>query len=258
MKICFIGAGNVAWHLAQKLHSEGEHIIQVFSRELSKARELSELVNAKAIHNLSDIDQSGDIYFICAGDKAIEEIAARLSFLKKAESVLIHTSGTKSTDLLSEYSKNYGVFYPLQSFSKGRKMAYKNIPVLINGSNEGTIQILTKIAGKFSSDVRVIPDKDREKMHLAAVMINNFTNYISGLTFDFCEKEGLDFSLLFPLLDETVAKMKEMSPFAAQTGPARRGDNETIERHAELLEQYPNIKSIYLQLNNQILKKYHP
>ncbi|MEZ4979792.1 MAG: DUF2520 domain-containing protein [Chitinophagales bacterium] len=144
-----------------------------------------------------------------------------------------------------------GSFYPLQSFTKTRKVDFENIPILIDASNKETLEVLQEIASLCSNKVQELDDEKRRKLHLAAVLVNNFSNHLFALAKEYTEKQELDFQLLKPLLQETVLKALEEDPKTIQTGPARRGDLNTIAQH-ELMLKDDKIKEIYAWFTKSI------
>jgi predicted short-subunit dehydrogenase-like oxidoreductase (DUF2520 family) len=156
-----------------------------------------------------------------------------------------------------ENTKRFGVFYPLQTFSKGRKVNMHQVPVCLEASSAEILMVLTVLADAIGDAVFEINSRQRKFLHLAAVMVNNFTNHLYHLAEEFLEDRELGFDLLKPLIVETALKVTEIDPSTAQTGPARRGDKQTIQKHLELLDGNPEYKQIYEIISSQILKRYH-
>ncbi len=252
MDIVLIGTGNVATVLGQMIKKAGHNILQVVGRELVSAQKLASLLKADSIIALDTINMDADVYLIAVNDWAITELATKLKLPGK---VVAHTGGAVSMDSLSPISDRHGVFYPLQSLKKEMK-DIPIVPILIEGSDEHTISILTELAGSISpQNVSMVAEQDRMKMHVAAVVVNNFVNHLYVLAEAYCVKEGLDFSLLKPLIAETADSIKDNSAAALQTGPAKRKDYATLERHLQLLSDYPDLKTIYELLTKSITSK---
>ncbi len=203
--------------------------------------------------NLAAISTESDLILLCIPDDRIAEVAAEL---KHHPAVIAHTSGNTSIKYLSQ-SKRYGVFYPLQTFSKEREVDMQDVPVCLEASNEETMKALQSLAELISESVYVMNSRQRKYLHLAAVMVSNFTNHLYGVAADFLADREIDFDLLKPLILETAKKAADMDPQNAQTGPARRGDRDTIEKHLRLLEGDEEIKALYSLISEQIVKKYH-
>lgn len=251
--VSIIGAGNVATHLANALYNKGVNINQVYSKTLVNAKELGNKVRAGYTTDLNGIKPNSDLYIISVSDDVIEQIADKLEIENK---ILVHTSGSVDVDVLKKASKNYGSFYPLQTFTKNTEVNFENIPMCIEGSNKKTENELTALALLLSSNVNKINSEQRKKLHLAAVFACNFSNYMQVIAQDLCEENNVSFDLLKPLIKETFEKGLNVNPIDNQTGPARRGDKKTIDKHLKLLETNENLKEIYTLISNQIIKKY--
>jgi predicted short-subunit dehydrogenase-like oxidoreductase (DUF2520 family) len=140
----------------------------------------------------------------------------------------------------------------LQSLRKDVK-ALPEIPIFIDASDEITKRKLEQLADSIShKKVVLASDSTRLKMHVAAVIVSNFTNHLYKLGEDYCKKEGIDFKQFIPLIEETAHRVKTVSPVKAQTGPAIRHDEPTIQQHLALLEKYPKLKEIYRVMTESI------
>jgi predicted short-subunit dehydrogenase-like oxidoreductase (DUF2520 family) len=254
-KIVIIGAGNVATHLAKRLKKKGFYILQIVSRSEQNAEELALELHVPFVTDINKINKHADIYILCTPDDEIEKINKSL---KLADKLVLHTSGSVAMDVLKKISTNIGVLYPLQSFSKDVKTPFASVPLLIEANNKSSLQELKAIASTISKQVRTVNSVNRLKLHVAATMVNNFTNYIYTLSDDFLVKEKNDlFHQLVPMIKESARKLKKQKPDALQTGPAKRGDNKTITKHLELLKRYPEQKKVYELFTALIKKKYH-
>jgi len=250
MQIVIIGTGNTATVFGRLFLQKGHHIVQVYGRDILKAEVLAERLKAKPVADLSSLTKNADLYLVAVSDKAVAEIAAQLDI---NDQLIVHTTASLSKHVLKEVSKRYGVLYPLQSLRKEMKIATP-IPLLVDGNKEGTIVEIENIAKELSSTVIRADDETRVKMHVAAVFSCNFTNYMYLQSAAFCEKESLDFSLLQPLIEETANRLREFHPSEVFTGPAVRGDMETINKHLSLLEAYPELYNIYQTITKKIKK----
>lgn len=249
-KITIIGSGNVATHLARRLYECDISIEYIISRNYETGPKLAKNVEAQHFGSLAILNDETDIYIIAVSDDAIEHIAKRIPL---GDRILVHTSGSIPMDLLKYAGNNYGCFYPLQTFSKDVEIVnFKEIPILISASNLKTGKILYSFAEMISANVRVIDDEQRQKLHLAAVFVNNFTNHIFSLTSEYLKRNHLDFSLLEPLIKETINKAMNNKPKDVQTGPAIRKDENTIKRHLRLMKKDSNLQSIYKAMTKSI------
>ncbi len=172
------------------------------------------------------------------------------------EALVAHTAGSVSMDVLQPVSSRYGVLYPLQSLRKNQERL-PEIPFLVQGSDRDTEHQLRAFARSLGSDVHHAGEEDRRKLHLAAVLTANFANHLFALAQDYCQKEGVEFRMLLPLLEESVARMNTEDPVNLQTGPALRGDDDTITKHLAMLERYPEMKNLYALLTASIRKTHN-
>lgn len=248
MKIVLIGSGNVATVLGRKLIHSGHAVGQVFSKVATHAQSLARELNSSYTTIWKDIDQHADLYIVAISDDRLYGLSSHLKLDKK---FIVHTAGSVSKDVLSEVSRNYGVLYPLQSLRK-ELIPIPPIPLLIDANTVENLTLLHDFAQSISSRVGQASDQMRIKIHLAAVMVNNFSNHLLALTEDFCLRENLDFRMLSPLIRETAQRVDVISPSLLQTGPAIRNDLETIRQHLNMLKSYPQLESLYQQLTLSI------
>lgn len=251
--VILIGSGNVATHLALGLLDKDIRIIQIFSPHESHAFELAQKTKSEPISQLNKIDQTADLYLMAIPDGVIEPFAKQMP---PVEGIVAHTSGFTPMKVLNRF-KHYGVFYPLQTFSKNRTVDLSNIPFLLEAGDPTVMKQLKQLAMKLSQNIRPMESDERKRLHLAAVFVSNFNNYLYLLAREYLDEEGIDFNLLHPLIRETAAKATEMDPHKAQTGPARRNDLKTLQAHLKLLEQREEFRQFYELFSNQILKRYH-
>lgn len=252
MNIVLIGSGNTATVLAKMIKSAGHSIVQVWSRNPQHAEVLAKQVGATTISSLQEINSTADICIIAVADQAIGEIASELKVSKK---LLLHTAGSVSRNILKDASPNYGVLYPLQSLRK-EMTSLPTIPFLVDGNSEDVNLLLKDFALSFSDHVHFANDETRLQMHLAAVFVSNFTNHLYALTQNYCTHHQLNFQLLHPLITEVADRLKDGNAIEMQTGPARRGDAETIQKHLHLLEDDLPLKELYEMLSDSISNLY--
>ncbi|RZL48508.1 MAG: DUF2520 domain-containing protein [Pedobacter sp.] len=251
MKIVIIGSGNVATHIAKALNVANVAVSQIWSYHYENASRLAKQINATAIADLSLIDTNADVCLIAVKD---DEIANVISELSGVEGVLAHTSGAVNLNVFENTAKNYGVFYPLQTFSKDKEVDFSNIPLCVEGNNQNTLNILTKLAQQLSSNVVEVNSDKRKILHLAAVFACNFTNHMYALADEILSANNLDFDIIKPLITETANKVQNALPQNVQTGPAIRNDLQTLKRHEELLSKQPELLEIYKTLSESIKK----
>ena len=246
LKVTLIGKGNVSQHLQRAFSATKEVLLlQVLG---SRKNDLTTSLKSKEIQ---DKIYDSDVCIVAVSDNAIASVSQ--SFIK-FNILLTHTSGSVSINDLPE-GMNTGVFYPLQTFSKDRKVDFKNIPICVEAKTVKNVALLQKLAGTISDTVHEISSKKRKALHLAAVLVNNFSNHLYQLGHDLCEDNQVPFELLKPLIKETALKMESLSPEEAQTGPAIRNDQNTIDAHLEQLKD-TNHKEIYRLLTLSIQNTY--
>ncbi|MBA3648423.1 MAG: DUF2520 domain-containing protein [Chitinophagales bacterium] len=247
-RIVMLGAGNVGFQLACHLRNNGQHILQVFSRHLS-ATWNSTLRDIPFTKKISEIEQDGDIYLIAVKDDAIKEIIPKLFLPDK---IVAHTSASIPMDILSSVTKNYGVFYPLQTISKNISLDFSAIPICFDAANKPTLEVLKKLAHLLSKTVVEINDDKRLAIHVAAVFANNFSNHLFSIAQEILMKNNLSFDILKPLIRETIRKIETHNPNEVQTGPAARNDEDTINRHLEFLNHDEQLMNLYRLMTTDI------
>lgn len=251
MRITLIGSGNVATHLAAALKNAGHSIVQVYSRTMQNAALLAYHVKAEAIDDLKAINTDIDLFIIATKDDTIGPIAEQLALHQK---LMVHTSGATDLYSLSAFSDSVGVLYPLQTFSKTKEVDFRNVPICIEAKYEAIAKILEQLAQTISNKVYHIDSEKRKSLHLAAVFACNFPNYLYTIAQQIIAKQGLDFELLRPLIQETAEKVQSADPATVQTGPAIRNDENTMAMHRQLLEGEPELQQLYFLLSQGIIK----
>jgi predicted short-subunit dehydrogenase-like oxidoreductase (DUF2520 family) len=253
MRVVILGSGNVATILGQKIFVAGHDIVQVFSRNIDAVEKLASLVQAQAVNSPDAIDASAELYIIAVNDGAIAEIA---SWLRPAGGIVVHTAGSVPIEVLRQAGAKFGVLYPLQTLRKETNSAAE-IPLLVDGSDAETTELIFTFAKSLSGTVQAADDAKRLKLHIAAVIMNNFSNHLFTLAYDYCKKENLDFRLLIPLITETADRLKLKPPAQLQTGPAARNDMSTIRHHLDQLKNYPDLAELYKMFTEKILDYHH-
>lgn len=249
MDIVIIGSGNVAAVLGRKFKAAGHTILQIYSRNASAASMLAYEWDSESTNYISLINKNAEVYLVAVNDDAIATVSKELLLRGK---IVAHTAASVPKEILKTVTAHYGVFYPLQSLRK--EMSYSpDVPVFFDGSDEFTKKKLELLAHSIAEEkVTEAGDDARLKLHVAAVVVSNFTNHMYVMAEEYCRKEGLDFRQLLPLIEETASRIKDISPRQAQTGPAIRHDSETIHKHLELLKLHPQLKNLYVLLTESI------
>ena len=247
LKIAIIGTGNVAYHLSKRLKELGIPPSLVISRNAYTRQNFIELLNLN--HANSSQVNNIDFVILAVPDDQIEKVDVKQHL--SSETVVLHASGSQPISVLSKHP-NSGVLYPLQTFSKNKTVDWANIPILIEGDSDLTINKIEKLAHKLTSKVIEMNSENRLKVHLAAVFACNFSNALFQISSDLLQKINLDFNDLHHLINETIDKAAELGPENAQTGPAVRGDIAVIEKHLQILEESESSHSIYKLMSKVI------
>ncbi len=253
MHIAIIGAGNVATVLARLLKQNGHILAGIYSASVASAQTLAGEVSALHYGNIASITPNAELYIIAVTDTAIAEISSKIKLPGK---IVVHTSGATPKSILKKISASYGVLYPLQSLSK-EASHQPVIPFLIDGNDNIVREEIRAVAESISFSVHDADDGQRLRLHLAAVMVSNFTNYLYTLAADYCNQQQLPFKALVPLIEEVAARTALYNPATMQTGPAVRGDLATVEKHLALLAEYPLQQQVYKQLTESITVFYN-
>ena len=237
MKIVFIGAGNLATHLSKALKNANFELVQVYSRTESSARELAGMLQVPYSTDIGAVVTDASLYIVSVSDDAIGFVAERLPL---TDGLVVHTAGSVPMNIFAGKLSNYGVLYPLQSFSKTRTVDFSRIPVFIEANTPANLQLLRDVAGTISDKLYPATSEERMQLHLAAVFGCNFVNHLYHLAAQLTQQAGFKFEILSQLILETACKAIALgNPKHTQTGPAIRGDQEVMRKHLELLATRP-------------------
>ena len=248
MRVSIIGSGNVATHLAKALKSANVQVLNIWSHNFENAQLLANKVDAKAVTEISQIVEDTDIVLISVKDDAIDQVASQL---KDFKGLIAHTSGSVALDALAG-NENYGVFYPLQTFSKQKELDFSNVPLCLEANKDANLNHLKKLAAMLSKNIYEVDSEQRKTLHLAAVFACNFPNYLYGVAQQLLAQHQLDFDIIKPLITETANKIQTALPNEVQTGPAIRNDEQTLQKHEGMLQEHPEWLNIYQLLSKQI------
>ena len=252
MTTVIIGSGNIATIFGEKIAAAGHPVIQIVARKPGRAAALAQSLGCAWTSDYAEIDRTAELYIVALSDAALETLGEELTLPSK---LVVHTSGTAPLALLQPVSDRCGVIWPLQSI-RAEIRPIPPIPLLVDALDAADRATLETFAKTFSAQVHYADDGTRLKLHLAAVLTNNFTNYLYTLAAGYCQMENLDFSLLLPLIRETADRLERYPPDTTQTGPAARGDRTTIARHMKQLNNYRNIRELYELFTIQIEEHY--
>ena len=250
IRIGLIGTGNVATALAREIRKHKLlTLVKLVGRDQNKLPK--DLISVPFSNQFNALP-SCDMILIAVSDHSIQEVSNQLPL---TDAVVAHTSGASSMDLLSNH-KHRGVFYPLQTFSKQQPLTWSEIPILWEGNKKLVDEKLETLSQLLSPLAVQSDEKQRLSMHLAAVVVNNFTNHLYAEAHRFCKSKHVNFDLLVPLIEETTRKIKQLNPRESQTGPASRGDTQTIQRH-KMIPMTEELSDIYSLFTSQLLKQYN-
>jgi len=252
IKIVFLGAGNVATHLALKLFKKKFNIVQVYSRTIENARILSGTIDAIATQDVCEIITDADLYIVSLSDDAVVGI---IDDLHVDKGLVVHTSGTLDIDVLRKFQRR-GVFYPLQTFSKKRNVDFEPIPIMIEAFIKEDETFLLYLGHEFSMNVSKVNSEQRRYIHLAAVFTCNFTNFMYVAAQKILSEKGLDFNILLPLIKETTEKLHGLSPYEAQTGPALRNNHSIMDIHKNILKEHIELHNLYSVISQAIINEF--
>ena len=250
--ITLIGSGNVATWIAQRLQGNLRFpITQVFSRHLEHAQTLADLLNAEAIEDIRKLNPDNQIFIVALADKAYDEILPLLPFKLP---LAFTTSGTVSCQCLKDYAEQYGVIYPLQTFTKSQDMRKLEVPLCLESDFAGEHKTLMwELARELSPTCYEVSEAQRAKMHVAAVFACNFSNAMYQIAYKLLKENGLPFEILLPVLHQTVEKVSQMTPAEAQTGPAVRGDVNVMRAQISTLSD-DRLKELYRLVSELIME----
>jgi len=250
-RIVLIGAGNVATHLGMALQDKGHDVVQVYSRTMESASALASRLDADALTSLDAVCRDADIYLVALKDDALLNLIP--SIVKGREDALfVHTAGSVGMDVWKGYAARYGVFYPMQTFSKARAVDFSSVSFFVEASGNEELVMLKDLALSLSPKVYEATSAQRSYLHIAAVFACNFANHMYALSERLLEKNGLPFDAMLPLIDETARKVHELSPGKAQTGPAVRGDENVMNKHLDMLAEDEELQELYRRISKSI------
>ena len=232
VKVVLIGRGRLATNLLAALQQAGHEVVSINSR------------------TLEGLPLEADAFIVAVKDSALEEVVRRAT-KGREQQLFLHTAGSMPMSLFEGHTSRYGVFYPMQTFSKERLVDFAEIPVFIEGADPA----IRPLAESISRRVYELSTEARKYLHLSAVFACNFVNHCYALSAELLEQHGLPFDVMLPLIDETARKVHELHPHDAQTGPAVRYDENVIRMQSALLADNPELQQIYELLSLDIHRK---
>jgi predicted short-subunit dehydrogenase-like oxidoreductase (DUF2520 family) len=251
MRVVVVGSGNVAESLAQAIaEAEGLELVQVYARNEERGRKVADLAHTEWSNNAI---AEADLYLISVSDNAIAECAEKLHVAENA--VVAHTAGCCPIDALAPHTHR-AVFYPFQTFSVGRKVDFSKGYIFLEGATDHALKVVNEVAHALTSKVEMADSARRAVIHLSGVFACNFANAMYANAAEILAESGLPFDIVAPVIEETAKKAVEiLNPAATQTGPARRGDTKTLERHHKMLAEKPHKQEIYDKISEDICER---
>ena len=251
-RIVLVGAGNMATVMAYALKESGNAPVAVWSRTVESAALLGGRVGCAFTNDIASLP-AADVVIISVPDNTLHDVAAAAAHCFPG-ALLLHTAGSIPMDALREAGAlRYGVLYPMQTVNKSNPVSLKNITTFIEGCNDDVTGLIRKTASVISDKVVYATSEQRCSLHVAAVFACNFPNAVYNMAYELMQRNGLPFDAMLPLIDEAARKVHRMSPLEAQTGPARRGDNNVMNAHKSMLDD--ELANIYETLSNYIMKR---
>ncbi|WP_224491067.1 Rossmann-like and DUF2520 domain-containing protein [Robertkochia flava] len=246
--VVIIGFGNVGQAFTKAIAgTDNFEVVQIFCRN-GKLKTSS--FPCPVTFDMKEL-LPADLYLICVSDDAIGEVSNDLPFRNR---LVVHCSGSIPMTALSAAQRR-GVFYPLQSFSPDKAVEWSEVPFCLEAEKEDDIELLTALARELSDRVYSLSSEQRKRLHLAAVLVNNFVNHLYYLGESYCREHDIPFDILHPLISETALKIQNIPPYEAQTGPARRNDQKTL--NSQLLQlKGSSLEEIYKTLTTSIIATY--
>lgn len=251
MKIVLIGAGNLATNLGKSLLSVGHDILQVYSRTMESASNLASSLGGSPVTDIAEVRDDADLYILSVKDSVLPDLIPQLCVGKQSK-VFLHTAGSVPMDVFKGMALHYGVFYPMQTFSKSKTVDFRQIPCFIESVDAYTHTLVEGLAHELSDRVYELTSEQRRYLHLSAVFACNFVNHCYAISGEILQKHGIPFDVMLPLIDETAQKVHVLNPVNAQTGPAVRYDENIIREQASLLRDNPFLKDIYERMSMDI------
>jgi len=223
----------------------------VYSRTQASADTLAAKLGADSTNDVNQLPLKSDVFIVALKDDAL---AGMLPVLTKGrhDQFFVHTAGSMPMAIFEGLTAHYGVFYPMQTFSKERLVDFNAISIFLEATDSVSMERLKLLAATLTSHIYELDSEGRKHLHLAAVFACNFVNHCYALSAEVLAAKGVPFSVMLPLVDETAQKVHSIAPRDAQTGPAVRGDQDVMRMQASMLDGKVTVKRIYEVLSDDI------
>lgn len=240
-KVALIGNGKVANYFNAQFRALGLEV-QIFARQ----------PKSESQRPIEQLGKDADLCLICIADRNIEALSKEIP---AQTGILAHCSGTVPLSSLSSKHQDRGIIYPLMSITEQSTFALSEVPLCLEASDKSTIEQLEDFSKKYDLKAYRVPSTQRQRLHLAAVIGHNFSNYLYHWAAQELKEVDLPLEILKPLLNQQVKGLDQIDPIKRQTGPAVRGDNTTMETHLKMLKN-PELADLYKKLSDLIRKEY--
>lgn len=237
-----VGSGNTAGALAAAIKQAKEskfYLSGIFARD---AREAAKLAGeAAASGSISDMKTAEGLLILAVSDDAIREVAELISgFNLQEELVCCHVSGAAGLDTLEPLAQlglRVGSIHPLQSFPAGAGSEYFR-DICISVLSPEAENLLTEFVEGLNCRPVPVTEQQKKELHMAAVFASNYLVALMELVNRTAEGLGQPLSeVLGPLIQSTLANVRDKGTVPSLTGPVSRGDSGTIESHLELIKR---------------------
>lgn len=185
--------------------------------------------------------------FLAVPDSALAGISRALAGAGLPATIsFAHLSGALDLEVFGPLGDRHAVgsFHPLRAFpTPQRPDAFRGIVIAIDATGAALRRRLSSLARDLGARPRIVAGKDRVLYHVAAVLASNYAVALLGEAAGLLEEIGWSrraaVAGLVPLMEGAISEVARRGPAAALTGPIRRGDAATVERHLEVLERFP-------------------
>lgn len=229
INILISGYGNLGYHI---------------HKTLADCPRLNVKIHSASRNKIIQKNFTPDAIWVLKNDENIREEIVRL---KKIFPCALFISSSAVFNIHEIQNVPMMTLYPLGTFVKrNSNIIMHKVPFFLE-YGKGVSEHHKKISKQIFKAIRIKPVvlsyEERIKLHLAAVFVNNFTNALLHVAINIAGKKS---KYLLPILQQTIENMKKMNPVKTQTGPAVRGDKNTIQKHLDFLSNWPELKKMYL------------
>jgi len=264
--MAIIGTGPVARSLGWALFQAGYPISSVIGQYQTQVRNLGKVLHAKTSGlSVQEISKTSKIFLLAVSDEQIAVVAKELSHLKFLDNTYtaIHCSGALPADIMAPLKAREVKlisFHPMMTFVSGsRRRSLRGIYIGIEG-DKAAVTLGFRIAQDIGAIPIEIPTEWKPTYHLSGVWASNFLVGLIQQAVSLLEKTGCDgatsWKILEPLVKGTLDNIHRLGIEGALTGPAQRGDINTIQRHLKQLEtKHPELLETYRLWTENLIRQ---